>query len=488
MQNQNLCALYLRVSTDNQADHGVSLPAQQSRLMAYIQAQNWNLFKVYTDDGFSGKDLNRPAIKQLLKDGKQGKFNRVIVIKLDRISRSQKDALYLIEDVFNANGILFTSVSESFDTSNPFGKASLGMLSVFAQLEREMIVDRIIVAKKECAKQGRYLGGFVPYGYNYDSQLKKYVIDPITAHTVRLIFDTYMTGQFSFNGVAELLEEKKIPTHKGGKYWDKTTIRQMLVNPAYIGKVRHKGQIYDGRHDPIIPQEQFIAVNNMIEKRYVKPPTKEDDNLLVGFLYCGECGARMRYKNQNWNTAKKTYNQQYYICYTQYGYKHMATKDSCDCGFKKVEAVNQAVIDYLFTLANHSIDLDVEIKKTIIVNAEPINDKENITLELSKIDKKINRWYDAYENDDIDSVQLSDRVRVLRNQQTEFQSRIAIIENSEDIAHQRIISMQAVKEELQQIPLLWDDFTPAERRAELSKIISNIKIYKDNHIDVDLLF
>lgn len=484
---RNLCALYLRVSTDNQADHGVSLPAQQSRLMSYIQAQGWDLFKIYTDDGYSGKNLNRPAIKQLLKDSKQGHFNRVIVIKLDRLSRSQKDALYLIEDVFNANDILFTSVSESFDTSTPFGKASLGMLSVFAQLEREMIVDRILTAKKECAKQGRYLGGFVPYGYNYDSTLKKYVIDPITAHTVRLIFDSYSTGQFSFRALADLLESRSIPTHKGGNYWDKTTIRQMLINPVYIGKMTHKGQIHDGKHDPIIPLEHFNVVNDMIKKRYVKPPSKEDDNLLTGFLYCGVCGARMRYKNQNWNTAKKKYSQQYYVCYTQFGYKNMATAASCDCGFKKVLDVNQAVIDYLFALANNPSDMDEKINQTLNVDKEPNHDKETIKTELSKINKKINRWYEAYENGDIESKELSERTNVLRNQQTELDIKIQFIEEAENIAHQRSLSTQAVKEQLQQFPLLWDDLTPGERRALLARIVSKVHVFKDNTINVDLL-
>jgi len=483
---QNLCALYLRVSTDNQADHGVSLPAQQSRLLAYIKAQNWNLYKIYTDDGYSGKNLERPAITQLLKDTKQKKFNHVAVIKLDRLSRSQKDALYLIEDIFNANDVTFHSVSEAFDTSTPFGKASLGMLSVFAQLEREMIVDRIIIAKKECAKQGRYLGGFVPYGYTYDNQLKKYVLDPITAPTVRLIFESYNTGQFSLGGIAEMLETKKIPTHKGGKYWDKTTVKQILTNPVYIGKMRHKGQVHDGKHELIISLEQFNTVNDMLKKQSAKPPTKEDDNLLVGFIYCGNCGARMRYKNHNWNTAKKVYNQQYYICYTQHGYKPMATSNTCDCGFKKVEEVNQAVIDYLFTLATPPANLDATTKN-MLSDSEVSTSKEDFKSELVKINKKITRWYDAYENTDINNEQLSARVRILRDQQTQLEARIASLEESESIAQQQIIPIQTVQAQLLELPKLWNTCTPAEHRAALARIVRKVTIFKDNTIDVDLL-
>ncbi|MBU2701091.1 site-specific DNA recombinase [Sporomusaceae bacterium BoRhaA] len=484
----NMCALYLRVSTDNQADHGVSLPAQKSRLMAYIKAQGWDLFKVYMDDGYSGKDLDRPAMKQLLKDAKQNKFGHVAVIKLDRLSRSQKDALYLIEDIFNARDIAFHSISESFDTSTPFGKASLGMLSVFAQLEREMIVDRILVAKKECAKQGRYLGGFIPYGYLYNDSLKKYVIEPIAAHTVRSMFDMYLTGQYSFGAVAEKLTEQKIPTPRDGKYWDKTTIKQMLRNPAYIGKLRHRGQIYDGRHDPIISEEQFATVNEMIKNRYVQPRAKEDDNLLTGFIYCGECGARMRYKNHNWNTSKKKYNQQYYICYTQYGYKHMSTADSCDCGFKKVLKVNQAVIEYLFSLAENPVEIENKIKEINSEIDDPQDDNEMLREELASINKKIDRWYVAYENGDIDSEQLSGRIHKLRNRQAELETQISIVEEAKSIKKQRIISAQAIKEQLPELSKSWSIITPAERRALLSRIIRKVKVYKDNNIEIELRF
>lgn len=483
---QNLCALYLRVSTDNQADHGVSLPAQQSRLISYITAQGWDLHKIYTDDGYSGKNLDRPAMKQLLKDAKRNKFNRIIVIKLDRLSRSQKDALHLIEDVFDKNGITFTSVSESFDTSTPFGKASLGMLSVFAQLEREMIVDRILTAKKECAKQGRYLGGFVPYGYAYDDKLKKYVINPITASTIRLLFDSYQTGQFSFRGLADLLEAKKIPTHKDGKYWDKTTVRNMLTNPVYAGKATHKGQIYEGRHEPIISQEQFDTVRLMIEKQYVKPPTKEDDNLLVGFIRCGECGERMRYKNQNWNNEKKVYNQQYYICNNQYGYKGTTIHGRCTCGFKKVEAVNQAVIEYLLALSKNPSDIDDKIKEIITVDIPTANDKEQFVAELAKIEKKISRWFDAYEEEEITAKQLAERTKTLRKQEADLEMRIAEMEESKNILEEKMISAEATKEQLHKLPVLWDEFTPVEKRAVLARTIDRVTVFKDNTIDVTL--
>ena len=121
-------------------------------LKSYLKSKEWEDYEIYTDPGFSGKDLNRPAIKKLIQDCKDGKIDTVLVFKLDRISRSQKDTLYLIEEVFNKYGVGFISIRENFDTTTPFGKAMIGVLSVFAQLERETILERTRLGLKKRAE------------------------------------------------------------------------------------------------------------------------------------------------------------------------------------------------------------------------------------------------------------------------------------------------------------------------------------------------
>ena len=139
MKTTNKVAIYVRVSTTSQAEEGYSIEEQKDKLEAYCKIKDWSVYKVYTDGGFSGSNTNRPAIEQLIKDAQKKKFDTVLVYKLDRLSRSQKDTLYLIEEVFIKNGIEFLSLQENFDTSTPFGKAMIGLLAVFAQLEREQI-------------------------------------------------------------------------------------------------------------------------------------------------------------------------------------------------------------------------------------------------------------------------------------------------------------------------------------------------------------
>ena len=150
-------ALYLRVSTQEQAQEGYSIGEQKERLIAYCKALDWLITDVYVDGGYSGSNLNRPGIQKLMDE--TDKFDVVLVYKLDRLSRSQRDTLYLIEEAFLPHNVDFVSMQESFDTATPFGKAMIGLLAVFAQLEREQIKERTRMGRIARAKSGLYRGG-----------------------------------------------------------------------------------------------------------------------------------------------------------------------------------------------------------------------------------------------------------------------------------------------------------------------------------------
>ncbi|MEQ8187163.1 MAG: recombinase family protein [Candidatus Eremiobacterota bacterium] len=135
------------------------MPAQKEKLINYCKAREWIISDIYIDPGYSGSNINRPAIQKLITEIKN--FDIVLVYKLDRLSRSQKDTLHLIEDVFLNNKVDFVSLSEAFDTFTPFGRASIGILSVFAQLERENIKEWSKLGKKERAKNGLFHGGLM---------------------------------------------------------------------------------------------------------------------------------------------------------------------------------------------------------------------------------------------------------------------------------------------------------------------------------------
>mgnify|MGYP000469398269 FL=1 len=151
----NKVAIYVRVSTTNQAEEGYSIEEQIDKLKAYCMIKDWSVYDVYVDAGFSGSNIKRPAIQKLIKDTKRKVFDTVLVYKLDRLSRSQKDTLYLPVYVFLENKIDFVSLLENFDTSTAFGKAMVGILSVFAQLDREQIKERMQLGKLGRAKSGK---------------------------------------------------------------------------------------------------------------------------------------------------------------------------------------------------------------------------------------------------------------------------------------------------------------------------------------------
>jgi site-specific DNA recombinase len=162
---------YVRVSTEEQVKEGISLEAQTARIQAFALAKGWNLIKIIEDRGFSGKNLERPGMKELLADCEKKGIDVIVVFKVDRLTRKQKDLWYLLEDVFNSNDVGFVSVTEPFDTTTATGKAFLGMLGVFAQLERDLISERTVEALNQKKKQGEWLGR-QPTGFKISSNGK----------------------------------------------------------------------------------------------------------------------------------------------------------------------------------------------------------------------------------------------------------------------------------------------------------------------------
>ncbi|MCP4580571.1 MAG: recombinase family protein [candidate division Zixibacteria bacterium] len=169
MTKQKIKAVgYCRVSTDEQAQDGLSLDYQQSRIKAYAESQDWSLIGFYVDAGYSGKNTNRPEFQRMISDLQSGKADILIVLKLDRITRKQRDLLNLLEGLLEPSGIGFKSVQESFDTSTGMGKAFIGMVSVFAQLEGDMISERTISILRNKRENGKWVGR-IPYGFQINN-------------------------------------------------------------------------------------------------------------------------------------------------------------------------------------------------------------------------------------------------------------------------------------------------------------------------------
>lgn len=268
------CAIYTRKSHEKGLEQEFNtLDAQREACLAYITSQKsegWIPVKqLYDDGGYSGGSMDRPALQQLMEDIKSGKINIVVVYKIDRLTRSLVDFAKLVE-VFDQHGVNFVSVTQSFNTTTSMGRLTLNVLLSFAQFEREVIGERIRDKIAASKKKGIWMGGCPPLGYNVKE--RQLIINEKEAETVRYIFDCYL----DFKAIPRLLEHLTIKgikskawisvsgrEHKGQPY-GQGGLHHLLSNPAYAGYIRHRKEIYEGLHQPIIPREKWQQVQDIL--------------------------------------------------------------------------------------------------------------------------------------------------------------------------------------------------------------------------------
>lgn len=299
----NKAALYIRVSTQEQVEN-YSIEVQRERLEAFCKSKGWDIYNVYIDGGYSGASLERPDLQRLLKD--LNNIDAVVVYKLDRLSRSQKDTLELIEDYFLKNKVDFVSITETLDTSTPFGKAMIGILSVFAQLERETIAERMRMGHIKRAENGlRGMGGdYDPAGYSRVEG--KLVIKQDEAKHIQRAFDLYE----QYHSITQVQKKLK---EEGFIVWRFRRYRDILENPLYIGRVRFAGELYKGAHESIITQKQFERVQVLLGRHKGNNAHKAKTSLLSGLITCQQCGEKF-VSYSTGKSEKNTVRYYYYIC------------------------------------------------------------------------------------------------------------------------------------------------------------------------------
>jgi DNA invertase Pin-like site-specific DNA recombinase len=275
------CAIYTRKSTEEGLEQAFnSLDAQREACAAYTLSQaheGWELVNEHYDDGgWSGGNIARPALQQLLADVAAGKVDVIVVYKVDRLTRSLADFARIVEALDKA-GASFVSVTQAFNTTTSMGRLTLNVLLSFAQFEREVTSERIRDKVAASKRKGMWMGGPVPVGYRLDH--RKLVIDETEADTVRLIFRRYL----KLGSVGALADElatagfrTKVRPYAngrcvGGVSFSKGSLAQLLQNPLFIGKVRHRGELFDGEHAAIVDtavwdEVQQLLANNRRER------------------------------------------------------------------------------------------------------------------------------------------------------------------------------------------------------------------------------
>ena len=450
-------ACYVRVSTENQLEN-YSIEEQTDRLSAYCKAKDITVVKFYTDGGYSGGNINRPALLQLLQDIQTGGIDAVIVYKLDRLSRSQKDTLTLIEDNFLANGVDFISINENFDTSTPFGRAMIGILSVFAQLEKDQITERFTMGRIGRAKNGYFHGGaYAPVGYDYiDGQLK---VNDYEALQVQDLYTRFSKG-YPLHNCWQYMQSKY--TTKYGSWSSETLVRNVLKNEVYIGKVKFKGEIYDGVHEPIISNELFLRVQDIFatSKRNIpdfrRSPFKAS-TLLSGLIYCGKCGARCHGEHGNYSCYSRTKGDKKYI-----------VDPNCKNKKWKIPDLDKIVIDYV---SNLNFD---EPERTII--DFPV--KKDYSQRIIELDKQIGKLIDLYQIGSIPMDIITDKINRLTTEKE------TLIQENTKREPKPLSNAEKILMKNRFISLL-DGGSLEEKRACLANIVDRI-IITDEDVDIIL--
>lgn len=406
-------AIYARVSTAEQAEHGYSIEEQTDRTKKYCESLGWEVYHVYTDAGFSGAKVDRPALQELILDVEAGRVDKVLVYKLDRLSRSQKDTLMLIEDTFLKNGVDFVSMSENFDTSTPFGRAMIGILAVFAQLEREQIRERMMMGKDARAKKGLWAGsGYAPTGYTYENG--ELTPEPYEAMLVRTMFEMAAEGNTIYK-IAKYMNDHGLYKNKP---WHRASIRTILLSENYIGHIKRKGQWIPGCHEPIVDEETFQRARQAIldhasSAKNGNPRPGQASSILAGLLYCSKCGTKI------YRLAYDKY--QYYRCQARADSGYGKT---CDAPIWKQQELEDIVIGEVLKLRFEPFTLSDGSE----ASAPAPDPSEGISAELSRIDHQIGRFMDLYADDEISADLLKEKISGLNDKKIKLTEELRAVE------------------------------------------------------------
>lgn len=426
----NVVDLYIRVSTTEQADEGYSVGEQEAKLRAYCQAYNYSIHAVHIDPGFSGGNLDRPGIKNVIEDVNNGRCKKVIVWKLDRLSRSQKDTLILLEDVFLEHDCAFVSLMESFDTGTPFGRCIVGILAAFAQMERENIRIRTMMGRQARIRLGHFHGSHAPIGYKFELApdgkplSNDIVLDLYVSKLVKEVFRRFLSGQ-SLTAIGREMEAMYGNTEYD---WNNNTaIRRIITNPVYMGKVKVGNDLYDGIHEPLVSETDWYMAaailenNKELNKRSYSFKTASGqlaDNLLTGLLFCGDCGARM-YARKVSASKKK------YICHSVARTSPaMIKSDHCT---NRVHPYTVSELDNIIVEEIRKLSLSREYFDSIST-PEPQEDTTLYEERIAEIKKQTDRLLNLYQTGLISINDIQSRLGELQHEKETLEEKLRNID------------------------------------------------------------
>jgi site-specific DNA recombinase len=463
-------AIYIRVSTEEQAKEGYSIDAQKQRLTEFVRSQGWEIYEFYIDDGYSAKDLERPNVQRMIKDIRSKKFDIVLVYRLDRLVRSVINLHELLQ-LFDKHDVKFKSATEMFDTTSAMGRFFITLVGAMAQWERENLAERVKMGMSQKHAEGGRNGAVAPFGYDLvDGQL---IVNPIEAEIVKRIYTLYRQNNGAL-AIAKRFNREGVPKRETGR-WNYNAVYYILTNPVYCGKVRwnyrkQRGQrtgeeiIVDGTHEPLITEEEFNEIQRMREERAREGKVVTSDYPFTGVLRCGRCG----YAMVGGSRPRKNGRRRFYKCLGRFSYglcdMPIISEDSVETSFKQLLAMNEIEISKKLIEEEMNSDTPDSSKVT-----------DDIEKELEAIKKRKRKWQDAFAGEAITLEELKELTAEDTKREEYLKQELERLQEKGKSS----ISPEFLAKELNSALPLWEENEDYSRKQFVNSVFEVISVHTD---------
>lgn len=439
------CVAYMRVSTEKQAEEGNGLDSQRRDIENYCRKNELIISDWYIDDGYTGANMDRPELQRLVNDCSRKRVKCVVAFKLDRLSRSMIDGLYLIERVFQPNNIIFKCVHDSVSYDSPMEQAYTQMMAVFAQLDKNTMLLRMRGGMLERVKQGYWMGGGnTPYCYTYDKEKGFLVPIPERKEQANKALDLFISGN------------SDVSIQKILGYPSENTTKMVLTSVVNVGMIPYKGNVYQGLHEPIFDKDKFeLAQELRKSRRTSKTSSCNQTNLLTGLCYCGICGCAMRY--QKWTHGK----HKIYCCSRDKNLDYLPNHNpNCNNSLEWAGEIEKQVEEQILKI---SLDLS---------SYKPKEKETKLQIMQSQLDKekvKLKRLYGLYADGNDTVLEM---IRDCEKTISDLKESIGI-ESKNSVNTQK---KEFVYESIKKIADVWHNIDKKQKNMILKSIISKIVI------------
>jgi len=532
---EKILAGYIRVSTEMQAERD-SLPNQEERITSFAKARG-KAFRIYMDRGISARDKERPALQRLISDIEDGKIDTVVVTKLDRITRSLKDLIYL-KELFEKHNVAFISLAETIDSSTPMGRFSFYVLGLVAQLEREVTAERVAEDMKTRARRKKWNGGVIPYGFTsqarlyrewlqneaerlseedgrpvneivrelernqearrkaraYASQLipqaKRLFVDMKEAEVVRKIYELYLQLK-SFRAVVHSLNTLGFRT-RNGEHWSSTSVKRILQNPMYYGALTYNKRksygktsrprpeeehiIVENVFEPIVSKDLYDEVQDIISSRRNKPyPRRNSPYLLSCLVKCGFCGSTM-YGYTLHDHRKEGRIYKYYRCNG-----HVSKGSSvCQGNTIDMDTLNNLIVNELKSFKTDPGKLKERLKDYQIEydrQTRPLlSQKKDIKQRLERIEKRVSRLFELYENELIDRWEFAERKASIEDEKRTLQRELEKVNSNLSASELKDFDLDSILNSFHSLADVYEELDFEGKRELIQTVISDITV------------